>query len=683
MSMISFPGRPSLILLLGLLFSVAAFSQEEVVVERSINKVILEGKVYYIHVVKPGQTLFSIARAYNISQKEVAVENPGAISGIRIGQTLKIPVESSLEIVIDTSEPEKVKEKKNTHKVKRGETFFSISQYHGITQQELQDANPSIKIEELRPGQRLIIPDKRIEQEGQEQEPAYNEEGFAYHKVKRKETLYSISKYYKVTVQDIRNANAELGWGGPKTGQVMKIPLPQVIDLPESSRDTVPIDSFLYAPRDTTMETYDYEELQYDHDNLRRTYRIAYFIPFDFDEPEPLDSLIKDVESISRRNRIIERYRREAKKPQSVDFLEFFQGSLLAIDSMQQIGMKLEVSYYDTKKSMARMNEILEEPGMKNMDLIIGPFNYFNLEIASAFAQEHKIPIVSPFYNKMDYLWDNPYLFQVNPSLDRTYRDLAKLVASKHNYNIVYVREQDSLDGDKNVLLQELIFDGFDDYRPENPVIFKEMVLTMEHTTEIVHSLSKDRKNLVIVPSSNEALTSMIVSSLYFRLNDFDIEVIGTPYWTEFSSINYRYYHKLSLMFYSSFWMDLLDPEVDAFLARYRDHFYAEPSAMRHQGINYGIAGYDITLYFANALRLYGPRFILSLDEYKPKLVLDTYRFSRVSSAGGYENTKIGFYQFRPDMSIIEFEVPELPERSYFWRPMDDRKREYLDFSPQ
>jgi hypothetical protein len=207
-------------------------------------------------------------------------------------------------------------------------------------------------------------------------------------------------------------------------------------------------------------------------------------------------------------------------------------------------------------------------------------------------------------------------------------------------------------------------------------------VLSLDHTNEIIHSLSKDRKNLIVVPTGNEALASRLVNTLYFRLNEYDIELIGTPQWTEFSSIDSRSYHGLGLMFYSSFWMDYLDPKVDEYLKRYRNFFYAEPGSMTRQGINYGIEGFDITLYFVNALREFGPRFILSLDEYNPPLVLDSYNFSRVSPSGGYENDKISFYQFRTDMSIVEFKVPELPRRDFFFTPMDDGKQEYLDFSP-
>ena len=82
-----------------------------------------------------------------------------------------------------------------------------------------------------------------------------------------------------------------------------------------------------------------------------------------------------------------------------------------------------------------------------------------------------------------------------------------------------------------------------------------------------------------------------------------------------------------------------------------------------------------MTFYFTNALRLYGSRFILSLEDYQPGLVQDPFSFRRVTNAGGYENSHITFYQFSPDMSIQEIEVPELPVRSFFYRPIEDKRR--------
>ena len=70
-------------------------AQDPVKVERSNNKVIIEGNVYYVHVVKPGHTLYSIAKAYNVSEKEIVIENPGVTADLSIAQVLKIPTNPS------------------------------------------------------------------------------------------------------------------------------------------------------------------------------------------------------------------------------------------------------------------------------------------------------------------------------------------------------------------------------------------------------------------------------------------------------------------------------------------------------------------------------------------------------------------------------------------------------------
>jgi len=672
--MISFPNRRLLLFLLGLVLLQGFIrAQETLPVQRSANKVILEGTVYYIHTVKPGETLYAISRAYNVSQRAIAIENPGVIAGLRIGQALKIPADGGPQEEVDTSglldpgEPGKI------HEVKPGETLYGIARLHGLKEEDLRQANPDVSAENLQPGQWLRIPDKTATEE----DLAYNEEGLLYHKVKRKETLYSIAAYYNVDIDEIRAINPELGWGGPKADQIIRIPAPQLTEKKDEEADTE--DRSAYLQGYDEPETYDYDEFDGRHENIRRTYRIAFLIPFDFREMEPLDSLLKDVGSETRRNRIIERYMMEERIPQSVHFLEFFQGSLLAIESMRQSGMRMDVHYYDTRRSIVRTSSILQEDNFDDFDLILGPFYAYNLELVSDFARRHRIPLVTPFHNELELIRYNPYLFQLTPSLERGYREAAKLVASKHTYNIIYVRQVDSLDVEKHQVFKEMIFDAFDDYHPSDPVVFKEVVQELDRAEELIYSLSPDKKNLVVVPTANEALASTVVSALYFQSDKYDIEVIGSPYWTEFSTIDFRHYHKLNLVFYSSFWLDYHDKKVEDFLTRYRAQYYSEPTITSKQGINYGILGHDMTYYFLSALRVHGRRFILELDDYNPKLVQGPYTFSRISGTGGYENSHISFYQFKPDMSIQRFEVPPLPETNFYFRPMEDpRRRRYL-----
>ncbi len=643
--------------------------------ERSKNKVILEGTVYYIHMVKPGETLYAISKAYHISQKEIAIENPGVISGLRVGQAIKIPVDPMPQEEINTSELPEPLESGKYHTVMPGETLYGISRIYKLKEKDLKQANRGVSAENLKPGQRLRIPEEVVA----EDEHAYNEEGLLYHKVKRKETLYSIAGYYGVTIDEIRAVNPELGWGGPKNGQTIRIPSPQLSDQEQVGEEDIIEDEEAYAAWDDEIEEYSYDEFEDRHENIRRTYHVAFFIPFDFREMEPLDSLLKNVKTESRRNRIVERYMMEAKIPQSVNFLEFFQGTLLAIDAMRQSGMKLDVRYFDTRKSESRIRSILRDDDLEDFDLFFGPFYPYTLELVAAFAHENRIPLVTPFHNDLDLLKNNPYLFQLSPSLEREYKEASKLVASKHMYNIVYVRSEDSLNMEKHDYFKQLIFDGFDDYHPSDPVVFKEVILELKKPEEIIQSLSPDKKNLVVVSTVDEALAYTVVSSLYFELSNYDIEVIGGPSWTEFSTIDLRQFHKLNLVFYNSFWVDYHDPDIEAFMAKYRSYFYNEPTITSRKGINYGILGHDMTLYFLNALKVYGRRFILSLDEYQPRLVQGPFTFDRVSGGGGYENSPIRFYRFLPDMSIQQFEVPPLPEKNYFFRPADDtRRRQYL-----
>jgi LysM repeat protein len=675
--MISFPNKRYLLLLLGAcLFPTLLVAQEEPVrVERTNNKVILEGTVYYIHVVSPGETLYAISKAYNISQKEIAIENPGAISGLQIGQSLKIPVEPKLRSEVDTSELPQSNEPGKFHAVKPGETLYGIARMYGLREKQIELANRGVSAANLQPGQRLKIPDAVAIEE----EPSYNEEGFVYHKVKRRETLYSIAGYYGVSIEEIRSVNPELGWGGPKTGQMIKIPELQMTGQQRTEDIIARSEESPNSEEQPNIDDYDYRELEARHDNINRTYRVAFFIPFDFEEMEPLDSLVKNVESETRRSRITERYMVEHRIPQSVRFLEFFQGTLMAIDSMRQTGMKLDVRYFDTRRSMSRTQSILQESALENFDLFVGPFYPYNLEIVSAFARQHRIPLITPFYNELDMVSRDPYLFQLSPSVERGYREAAKLVASKHAYNIIYVRLEDSLDVEKHAYFKQLIFDGFEDYHLSDPPVFKEVVLELKRTDAIIHSLSHDKKNLVVVPTDDEALASSVVTSLFHQLKSYDIEVIGSPFWTGFSTIDLTYYHKLNLMFYSSFWVDYHDPVVEEFLTRFRRQFYNEPTETSRKGSNYGIMGHDITLYFLDALRIFGPRFLLSLDEYRPGLVRGPFTFERISRGGGYENTHLGFYRFSPDMTIQQFEVPE-PEKRYYFQPMEDRvRRRYLN----
>jgi len=81
------------------------------------------------HEVAAGQTLFSIAKTYNVTVEQLIADNPGADAAIRVGQQLWV------------RNFRKTAAGNGKHEVKAGETYYGISRFYGITVEELKALN--------------------------------------------------------------------------------------------------------------------------------------------------------------------------------------------------------------------------------------------------------------------------------------------------------------------------------------------------------------------------------------------------------------------------------------------------------------------------------------------------------------------------------------------------------------
>lgn len=108
--------------------------------------------------------------------------------------------------------------KYRSHQVLAGETVYSIAQKYKIPEAEIYRLNPDAR-KGIGLGSILIIPSDMIIQSGSE--PV----DFKRHKVRRKETLFSISQKYNITVDDIKKYNKHLYSKGLKKGEKLQIPI--------------------------------------------------------------------------------------------------------------------------------------------------------------------------------------------------------------------------------------------------------------------------------------------------------------------------------------------------------------------------------------------------------------------------------------------------------------------------
>jgi LysM repeat protein len=176
---------------------------------------------------------------------------------------------------------------------------------------------------------------------------------YIIHKVRKGETVYSIAKDYLIGVEDIYLLNPESKQGIRKK-QKLKIPLMSVTIPVEADTGKQVIKKPIGDEGVFIDHKFFCDSLMYDEE-----YSIAVMIPFYLDE---VDSIKVYDDS-------------EIMPPdfyKSFRFLPFYQGLLMALDSLEKHGLKAKVYVFDITSDTNKTNRILEDTAMKNLDMIIG-----------------------------------------------------------------------------------------------------------------------------------------------------------------------------------------------------------------------------------------------------------------------------------------------------------------------
>jgi LysM repeat protein len=186
-----------------------------------------DGKLFILHRITAGETLYSISKKYKASVDDIKKANPTAAQGLQVGQILKVPTALPVSPVTAAAS---TLESATTHTVASGETLYSIATKYGISVDALKKANPGLS-SSISIGQALNLPAKAGSTTATTAKPTTTTAATTIapvsketieHTVASGETLYSIAKKYNVSVEDIKKTNP--GIAGLKVGQTLKVP---------------------------------------------------------------------------------------------------------------------------------------------------------------------------------------------------------------------------------------------------------------------------------------------------------------------------------------------------------------------------------------------------------------------------------------------------------------------------
>ena len=351
----------------------------------SIGAIAQENQSYFLHTIEKGQSLYSIASMYGVSQSDIIKLNPGSDEKIFIGRTLRIP-RSAANI-----------QKETYHTIETGETLYRLTVKYNVSAKAICDANPGLSAENFRIGQVIRIPSTT---ETQTMVPAETQSSTVVannnilgpvesrcrdmHKVKRKETVFSISREYGISEAELIAANPELkGENKIKKGTFLCIPYPKAQTEQNIQSQAIPTDSELFRENRKKTERFS-------------TIKAAVILPF-------LDGV---------------------SKSESSRMVEYYEGFLMAVDSLKRTGTSIDLYVYDCGKDVSTLNTILAKNEMKNMNVIFGPMHQQQIKPLSTFAEKNDIRLVIPFSSKGEEVFNNPAIYQINTPQSYLYSEV-------------------------------------------------------------------------------------------------------------------------------------------------------------------------------------------------------------------------------------------------------------------
>lgn len=625
-------------------------------VKISKEKVSIEGVAYYIHIVQKGQTLYSISKAYNVSTEVLLKENRSAVYGLREGFALKIPVVGTLPA---EDEVEKDNEKYIYHTLREGETIFALSRKYNIPEDQIRESNPHVDVFDLPVGTEIAIPRKEFMEQ-----PVYfrtDDQGYRLHKVERGESMSDIAEKYNIPVRQLRNANRRMIF--PKAGDYLRIPSEQASLDFVMPGDEVVADSALFDD-ENVVRLFDGTEVEYTPlEDLNGSVDVALLLPLYLKENSQR-SYIDSSEYNERGKRIYKTIKRpdEWIFPRSELFLEYYEGVLLAVDELRSKGLSINLEVYDTRGDSLLVDSLLREDILDNIDLIIGPVYSFNVEAVGRYARRSRIPVVSPLASRNDeVLRNNPYLFKIQPGQELVEEAMAQKISDFYDYNLIFVHADTAWSASGSEEFKNNIFRKLRYVAPIDEINFRQVFFTSRSayndTINIIdHAMSREKPNLIIIASEDEAVMSEVLVNVHTLLRNYKIEVLGYPNLRWLENIDPEYFYNLGVMMFTPNWLDYNQDDVKNFIKKYRAKFNMEPQVR-----SYAWQSYDIAYYFISGIAVHGSQFKYHPKSHRPDLLQTDYDFSRTGITSGFENKRLFFIRFTPEMKV---EFPGLRNRS-------------------
>ena len=544
-----------------------------------------DGVECYVHVIKPGNTLYGLHRLYNTDIKDIIRYNPNIEVDFKEGDEVIIPL--SIIKNQEKEEGQQLQELPQFHKVESKETLYGISRKYGTTIDYLKEKNEVLK-EGLRPGQKIIVGYVKEEKQNNssvavrgvnkiktdtisvnntispiiksktvqvKDSSGFIPDVIVKHRVLEGETLYSISKRYMIPLMELYNYN-EIKRTGISKGDIINVPV-----INENGSKV--------SEREVSKVFINQVDSNYFHDR-KKNYKIAVLLPFFLDDIKndtlPNKDFINVVSGLS------------------TDFLMGFE---LALDSLKVNCVSSLFKVYDTKNDSSHVASILDSLLIQGVDLVVGPFFPERIAEVASWSYDNKIKMICPVSTNTAVLKGNPFV-DIAISSDFTLIEaLAKYtISNRGDAKVVLVNPNN--DSDK------LLYDHYRETYLSNVQEESEIIVEASLKDFKIH-IQKTGQTILVFPSTDEGNSLEFVSDLmsYTDNRNKNVKIFSTKEWLSFENMKGSYMNKFEVHFAAPNDFNFKDSSILEVARDYREVYSTDLTKI-------SALGFDIASYISN-----------------------------------------------------------------------------------
>jgi ABC-type branched-subunit amino acid transport system substrate-binding protein/LysM repeat protein len=446
-------------------------------------------------------------------------------------------------------------------------------------------------------------------------EPEIPAKSYQIHKVKQQETAFGIAKMYGISVTDLEKMNPEIKQG-LKTGMELKV-YPAPVKRPNSK---VANSDSTSAPQIVTQipekENNSCNELSKKLQS--RKIQIALLLPFYLPAGEELN-------------------------PKARIGLDFYAGAKLALDSLKKEGFTISANVFDISNDSSSVDDILKNPSFAKSELIIGPLYSSAFIRIAEYAKKNNIPAVSPFSQSDALLADKSNVIKVTPDVISQAQHCGPELKKLHpNSQFYLVRNNNEKDKEiADAIKTSLLVSG-----AISTESFHET--TFSSVSDLLSMLSESSENIIIFPSTVQIQVIDFIARLSSGRLGKRITLVGLNDWNNYENIEFDHLNNLNFTFLAPSNSNFKSQEAQIFRSRLKKEFKGEPSF-------YSFQGFDVTYFFTKQAAKYGDSMLKCLPQIPLVCGFNScYHFDKIGEHDGYEN------QFNYIIKMDDFELKRL-----------------------